>query len=134
MIVHRHKTKPFATILLVHGGRFCKTALLSEPKKSRNLHPINKIHKTMGKKEKPAFLDYLNAVKKADREREIELHGKQISTRPQRIVRSKKVYDRNRKKRDCSGYDDGLFFCWYAPRPLFNNKKGLNFRPDLIQK
>ena len=64
----------------------------------------------MGKKEKPAFLDYLNAVKKADREREIALHGKQISTRPQRIVRSKKVYDRNRKKRDCSGYDDNLFF------------------------
>ena len=122
MIVYRHKTKPFATILLAPDGRFCKAALLSEPKKSRNLHPINKIHKTMGKKEKPAFLDYLNAVKKADREREIELHGKQISTRPQRIVRSKKVYDRNRKKRDCSGYDDGLFFCGYAikssPSPI----------------
>ena len=64
----------------------------------------------MDKKEKPVFLDYLNAVKKANREREIELHGKLISTRPQRIVRSKKVYDRNRKKRDCSGYDDSLFF------------------------
>ena len=64
----------------------------------------------MGKKEKPSFLDYLNAVKKADREREIAQHGKLISTRPLRIVKSKKVYDRNRKKRDCSGYDDNLFF------------------------
>lgn len=65
----------------------------------------------MGKKEKPAFLDYLNAVKKADREREIELHGKLISTRPQRIIRSKKVYDRNRnKRRGCSSYDDCLSF------------------------
>ena len=65
----------------------------------------------MGKKEKPKFLDYLNAVKKADREREIAQHGKQISTRPLRIVKSKKVYDRNRyKKRGCSSYDDSLSF------------------------
>ena len=66
----------------------------------------------MGKKEKPKFLDYLNAVKKADREREIAQHGKLISTRPLRIVKSKKVYDRKRDKRDCSKYNDGsLFFC-----------------------
>ncbi|MBO7495048.1 MAG: hypothetical protein J6T98_00730 [Salinivirgaceae bacterium] len=52
----------------------------------------------MGKTSKPTFLDYLNAVKKADREREIAQHGKLISTRPLRIVKSKKVYDRNRKK------------------------------------
>ena len=64
----------------------------------------------MGKREKPSFLEYLNAVKKADREREIATHGKQISTRPLRIVKSKKVYDRNRKKRDCSNYDDSLSF------------------------
>ena len=70
----------------------------------------HKKHTDMGKTEKPTFLDYLNAVKKADREREIAQHGKQISTRPLRIVKSKKVYDRNRKKRDCSGYDDNLFF------------------------
>ena len=67
----------------------------------------------MGKKEKPKFLDYLNAVKKADREREIAQHGKLISTRPLRIVKSKKVYDRKRDKRDCSKYNDGsLFFLW----------------------
>lgn len=71
----------------------------------------HKKHTDMGKTEKPTFLDYLNAVKKADREREIAQHGKLISTRPLRIVKSKKVYDRNRyKKRDCSNYDDSLFF------------------------
>ena len=64
----------------------------------------------MGKREKPSFLEYLNAVKKADREREIATHRKLISTRPLRIVKSKKVYDRNRKKRDCSNYDDSLSF------------------------
>ena len=64
----------------------------------------------MGKKEKPRFLDYLNAVKKADREREIAQHGKLISTRPLRIVKSKKVYDRKRDKRDCSKFNDGSLF------------------------
>lgn len=66
----------------------------------------------MGKKGNPSFLDYLNAVKKADREREIAQHGKLISTRPLRIVKSKKIYDRKReKKRGYSTYnDDGLFF------------------------
>ena len=64
----------------------------------------------MGKKEKPTFLDYLNAVKKADREREIAQHGKLISTRPLRIVKSKKVYARKRDKRDCSYNDGSLFF------------------------
>ncbi len=68
----------------------------------------------MGKKEKPKFLDYLNAVKKADREREIAQHGKLISTRPLRIVKSKKVYDRKRDKRDCSNYNDGSLF-FYSP-------------------
>jgi len=65
----------------------------------------------MGSKmKKMGFSDYLNAVKKADREREIAQHGKLISTRPLRIVKSKKVYDRNRTKRGCSNYDDSLFF------------------------
>lgn len=72
----------------------------------------------MGKREKPSFLEYLNAVKKADREREIATHGKLISTRPLRIVKSKKVYDRNRKKRDCSNYDDSLSF--FLPVFLLN--------------
>ena len=72
----------------------------------------------MGKTAKPSFREYLNAVKKADREREIAAHGKLISTRPLRIVKSKKVYDRNRKKRDCSNYDDSLSF--FAPVFLFS--------------
>ena len=74
------------------------------------MRPVILNIKDMGKTVKPSFLDYLNAVKKADREREIAQHGKLISTRPLRIVRSKKIYDRNRKKRDCSNYDDSLFF------------------------
>lgn len=73
----------------------------------------------MGKKEKPSFLDYLNAVKKADREREIAQHGKLISTRPLRIVKSKKVYDRKRDKRDCSYNDGSLFF-------LHNHQTGVS--------
>lgn len=42
--------------------------------------------------------DFINAVRKADREREIELHGKQISTRPTRVHQSKKVYNRKKGK------------------------------------
>jgi len=42
--------------------------------------------------------DYILAVKKAERELEIELHGKQISTRPTKVHKSKKVYDRKRDK------------------------------------
>jgi hypothetical protein len=37
--------------------------------------------------------DYIKAVKKADREREIEKHGKLISTRPTRVHKSIKAYD-----------------------------------------
>ena len=43
--------------------------------------------------------DYIKAVKKADREREIELHGKVISTRPTKAHKSKKAYDRKKSKR-----------------------------------
>ena len=44
-------------------------------------------------------MDYILAVRKADREREIEMHGKLISTRPTRIHKSKKVYNRNNSKK-----------------------------------
>ena len=43
--------------------------------------------------------DYILAVRKADREREIELHGKIISTRPTKTHKSKKAYDRKKNKR-----------------------------------
>ena len=42
--------------------------------------------------------DYILAVRKADREREIELHGKIISTRPTKAHKSKKAYDRAKEK------------------------------------
>lgn len=56
-------------------------------------------------------LDYVNAVKRADREREIAEHGKLISTRPARVMRSRKVYSRqeNKKIRD-SGDWVSVFF------------------------
>lgn len=43
--------------------------------------------------------DYLIAVRRANRELEIELHGKQVSMRGGRVHKSKKAYDRNRMKR-----------------------------------
>lgn len=42
--------------------------------------------------------DYVKAVKKADREREIAQHGKLISTRPTKTHQSKKVYNRQNNK------------------------------------
>ena len=44
--------------------------------------------------------DYIKAVKKADRELEIALHGKQVSMRGSVMHKSKKAYDRNRFKRE----------------------------------
>lgn len=52
----------------------------------------------MAKKKQITQLDYINAVKKADRELEIALYGKQISMRPTNIHKSKKVYDRKKMK------------------------------------
>ena len=43
--------------------------------------------------------DYIKAVKKADREIEISMHGRQISMRGGVFHKSKKTYDRNRIKR-----------------------------------
>ena len=42
--------------------------------------------------------DYIKAIKKADREEEIAKYGKQISMRPTSIHKSKKIYDRKKKK------------------------------------
>lgn len=41
--------------------------------------------------------DYIKAVKKADREQEIALYGKQISMRPTKVHSSKKLYNRKNK-------------------------------------
>ena len=88
----------------------------------------------MGKRQKPTFLEYLNAVKKADREREIATHGKLISTRPLRIVKSKKVYDRNRKKRDCSNYDDSLSFFSASLLVKYSNTDATNREQAMLRK
>ena len=43
--------------------------------------------------------DYINAVLKANREREIELHGRQVSMRGSVSHKSKKDYNRKEGKR-----------------------------------
>ena len=43
--------------------------------------------------------DYITAVRKADRERDIEMHGKVISIKPPKTHKSKKAYDRKKNKR-----------------------------------
>lgn len=74
---------------------------------------ITKYCNTMSKKtKKNAVLDYVNAVKKADREREIAEHGKLVSTRPTKIKKSKKVYNRQENKKiRSSEYGTSDFFC-----------------------
>ena len=49
--------------------------------------------------------DYIKAVRKADREREIEMYGKVISTRPSNTHKSKKSYDRAKEK-NRKNFDD----------------------------
>jgi hypothetical protein len=44
--------------------------------------------------------DYVNAMKKANREFEIAMFGKQVSMCKTRTHKSKKVYDRKKLKRD----------------------------------
>ena len=43
--------------------------------------------------------DYIKAVRKADRELEIAMYGKQISMRTDICHKSKKHYDRNKMKK-----------------------------------
>ena len=42
----------------------------------------------------------VKALLKADREKEIERYGKQVSMRPSRVHKSKKDYDRKKNKVD----------------------------------
>ena len=49
--------------------------------------------------------DYIKAVRKADREREIEMYGKVISMRPPKTHKSKKAYDRAKEK-NRKNFDD----------------------------
>ena len=49
--------------------------------------------------------DYIKAVGKAEREREIEMYGKVISMRPPKTHKSKKAYDRAKEK-NRKNFDD----------------------------
>lgn len=49
------------------------------------------------KPQKPKFSS-VKALLKADREKEIEQYGKQVSIRPSKVHKSKKDYDRKKNK------------------------------------
>lgn len=57
-----------------------------------------KIMKSNSKKPKKKQFSSVKALLKADREKEIEQYGKQVSMRPSRVHKSKKDYDRKRNK------------------------------------
>ena len=50
------------------------------------------------KKHKKQKFSSVKALLKADREKEIEQYGKQVSMRPSKVHKSKKDYDRKRNK------------------------------------
>ena len=50
------------------------------------------------KKNKKQQFNSVKALLKADREKEIEQYGKQVSLRPSRVHKSKKDYDRKKNK------------------------------------
>lgn len=52
------------------------------------------------KKPKKQKFSSLKSLLKADREKEIEQYGKQVSMRPSRVHKSKKDYDRKKNKVD----------------------------------
>ena len=53
----------------------------------------------MKKKKKQKFSS-VKALLKADREKEIQQYGKQVSMRPSKVHKSKKDYDRKKNKVD----------------------------------
>lgn len=54
--------------------------------------------KSKSKKHKKQKLSSVKALLKADREKEIEQYGKQVSMRPSKVHKSKKDYDRKRNR------------------------------------
>ena len=54
--------------------------------------------KTKKKRNKNQKFTTLKAHLKADREKEIEQYGKQVSMRPSKVHKSKKDYDRKKNK------------------------------------
>jgi hypothetical protein len=51
-------------------------------------------------KHKKKHFSSVNALLKADREKEIKQYGKQVSMRPSKVHKSKKDYDRKKNKVD----------------------------------
>ena len=56
--------------------------------------------KSKSKKPKKKQFSNLKALLKADREKEIEQYGRQVSMRPSKVHKSKKDYDRKKNKVD----------------------------------
>ena len=56
--------------------------------------------KSKSKKPKKKQFSNLKVLLKADREKEIEQYGKQVSMRPTKVHKSKKDYDRKKNKVD----------------------------------
>ena len=54
--------------------------------------------KSKSKKSKKKQFSNLKFLLKADREKEIEQYGKQVSMRPSKVHKSKKDYDRKKNK------------------------------------
>lgn len=54
--------------------------------------------KSKSKKQKKKHFSSVKALLKADREKEIEQYGKQVSMRPSKVHKSKKDYDRKRNR------------------------------------
>ena len=54
--------------------------------------------KSKSKKNKKKQFSSVKALLKADREKEIEQYGKQVSMRPSKVHKSKKDYDRKRNR------------------------------------
>ena len=57
-----------------------------------------KIMKSNSKKPKKKQFSSVKALLKADREKEIEQYGKQVSMRPSKVHKSKKDYDRKQNR------------------------------------
>ena len=57
------------------------------------------------KKSKKKQFSSIKALLKADREKEIEQYGKQVSMRPSRVHKTKKDYDRKKNKVDKSALE-----------------------------
>lgn len=57
------------------------------------------------KKRKKQKFSSVKTLLKADREKEIEQYGKQVSMRPSKVHKSKKDYDRKKNKVDERDFD-----------------------------